>query len=77
MNDDFNSPPFKLPDDCTDMREVRIGVDATVNETGTSARYLQFGVDEPGMIGSGGKMMRAIGKTAIELGPHKTYEQLR
>ena len=24
MNDDFNSPPFKLPDDCTDMREVRI-----------------------------------------------------
>ncbi|HVI03872.1 MAG TPA: transglutaminase-like domain-containing protein, partial [Enhygromyxa sp.] len=53
-----------------------IGVDATVNETGTSARYLQFGVDEPGMISSGGKMMRAIGKTAIELGPHKTYEQL-
>lgn len=53
-----------------------IGVDATVNETGTSARYLQFGVDEPGMIGSSGKMMRAIGKTSIELGPHKTYEQL-
>jgi transglutaminase-like putative cysteine protease len=54
-----------------------IGVDATVNETGTSARYLQFGVDEPGMIGSGGKMMRAIGKTSIALGPHQTYEQLR
>ena len=32
MNDDFNSPPFKLPDDCTDMREVRIGVDATDRE---------------------------------------------
>ena len=32
MNDDFNSPPFKLPDDCADMREVRIGVDATDRE---------------------------------------------
>jgi hypothetical protein len=54
-----------------------IGVDATVNETGTSARYLLFGIDEPGMISSAGRMMRAIGKTAIELGPHLTYEQLR
>lgn len=54
-----------------------IGVDATVGETGTSARYLQFGIDEPGEIGSGGKMMRSIGKTKIELGPHKTYEQMR
>lgn len=53
-----------------------IGVDATVNETGTSARYLQFGVDEPGLIGSGGKLSRAIGRVAIELGPHQTYEQL-
>jgi hypothetical protein len=53
-----------------------IGVDATVGETGTSARYLNFGVDEPGQIGSGGKMMRSIGKTEIELGPHKTYEEL-
>jgi hypothetical protein len=53
-----------------------IGVDATVNETGTSARYLLFGVDEPGMISSAGRMMRAIGKTSIELGPHLTYEQL-
>lgn len=54
-----------------------IGVDATVNETGTSARYLNFGVDEPGLIGSGGKMMRAIGRTSIVLGPHQTYEQLK
>jgi hypothetical protein len=54
-----------------------IGVDATVNETGTSARYLMFGVDEPGMISSAGRMMRAMGKTSIELGPHQTYEQLR
>lgn len=53
-----------------------VGVDATVGETGTSARYLNFGVDEPGMVGSGGKMMRAIGKTSIELGPHKTLEEL-
>ncbi|KIG13423.1 Transglutaminase domain protein [Enhygromyxa salina] len=54
-----------------------IGVDATVNETGTSARYLEFGIDEPGQLGSGGKMMRSIGKTAIELGPHLTYEEVR
>jgi hypothetical protein len=54
-----------------------VGVDATVDETGTSARYLQFGIDEPGSIGSGGKMMRSIGKTKIELGPHLTYEELR
>jgi hypothetical protein len=54
-----------------------IGVDATVDETGTSARYLQFGIDEPGSIGSGGKMIRSIGKTKIELGPHLTYEELR
>ncbi|HLT39853.1 MAG TPA: transglutaminase-like domain-containing protein [Enhygromyxa sp.] len=54
-----------------------IGVDATVNETGTSARYLQFGVDEPGVISSGGKLARAIGRVAIELGPHQTYEQQR
>jgi hypothetical protein len=54
-----------------------IGVDATVDETGTSARYLEFGIDEPGSIGSGGKMMRSIGKTKIELGPHLTYEELR
>jgi hypothetical protein len=53
-----------------------IGVDGTVGETGTSARYLEFGIDEPGQIGSGGKMMRAIGKTKIELGPHKTFEEL-
>jgi hypothetical protein len=53
-----------------------IGVDATVNETGTSARYLQFGIDEPGMMSSGGKLTRAIGRVAIELGPHLTYEQL-
>lgn len=53
-----------------------IGVDATVDETGTSARYLEFGIDEPGSIGSGGKMMRSIGKTKIELGPHLTYEEL-
>jgi hypothetical protein len=53
-----------------------VGVDATVNETGTSARYLNFGIDEPGSIGSGGKMMRSIGKTKIELGPHLTYEEL-
>lgn len=53
-----------------------IGVDATVNETGTSARYLNFGVDEPGQLGSGGKMMRAIGKTSIELGPHQTFEEV-
>jgi hypothetical protein len=53
-----------------------IGVDATVDETGTSARYLQFGIDEPGTIGSGGKMLRSIGKTKIELGPHRTYEEL-
>lgn len=52
-----------------------IGVDATVDETGTSARYFQFGVDEPGTIGSGGKMMRSIGRTKIELGPHLTYEE--
>jgi hypothetical protein len=54
-----------------------IGVDATVDETGTSARYLEFGVDEPGSLGSGGKMMRSLGKTTIELGPHLTYEELR
>ncbi|PRQ01250.1 transglutaminase-like domain-containing protein [Enhygromyxa salina] len=54
-----------------------IGVDATVNETGTSARYLEFGIDEPGSMGSGGKMMRSIGRTAIELGPHLTHEELR
>jgi hypothetical protein len=54
-----------------------IGVDATVDETGTSARYLEFGLDEPGTMGSGGKMMRSIGKTKIELGPHLTYEELR
>ncbi len=54
-----------------------IGVDATVDETGTSARYLEFGIDEPGAIGSGGKMLRSIGKTKIELGPHRTYEELR
>jgi hypothetical protein len=54
-----------------------IGVDATVDETGTSARYLEFGIDEPGSIGSGGKMMRSVGKTKIELGPHITYEELR
>lgn len=54
-----------------------IGVDATVNETGTSARYLEFGIDEPGSLGSSGKMMRSIGKTTIELGPHQTYEELR
>jgi hypothetical protein len=53
-----------------------IGVDGTVGETGTSARYLEFGIDEPGQIGSGGKMMRAIGRTKIELGPHKTFEEL-
>jgi hypothetical protein len=53
-----------------------IGVDATVDETGTSARYLEFGIDEPGAMGSGGKMMRSIGKTKIELGPHITYEEL-
>ncbi len=52
-----------------------IGVDATVGETGTSARYLQFSLDEPGSIGSGGKMMRSIGRTTIELGPHETYER--
>lgn len=52
-----------------------IGVDATVNETGTSARYLAFGIDEPGSMGSGGKMMRSIGKTKIAFGPHQTYEQ--
>jgi len=52
-----------------------IGVDATVNEIGTSARYLEFGLDEPGSKSSGGKMMRSIGKTAIELGPYQTYEQ--
>lgn len=52
-----------------------IGVDATVNETGTSARYLNFGIDEPGSIGSAGKMMRSLGKTAIELGPYQTYER--
>ena len=52
-----------------------IGVDATVDETGTSARYLNFGVDEPGMPGSNGKMLRSIGKTTIELGPHLTYEE--
>ena len=52
-----------------------IGVDATVNETGTSARYLQFGIDEPGSMSSGGKLMRSIGKTTIELGPHLTYEE--
>nr|WP_255216357.1 transglutaminase-like domain-containing protein [Pseudenhygromyxa sp. WMMC2535] len=48
-----------------------IGVDATVGETGTSARYLLFGVDEPGTLGAGGKMMRTIGKTKIELGAHQ------
>ena len=53
-----------------------IGVDATVNETGTSARYLQFGIDEPGEISSGGKLMRSIGKTSIELGPYLTFEEL-
>ncbi|MFV8750441.1 transglutaminase-like domain-containing protein [Nannocystaceae bacterium ST9] len=53
-----------------------VGVDGTVGETGTSARYLEFGIDEPGQLGSGGKMMRAIGKTKIELGPHKTLEEL-
>ena len=53
-----------------------VGVDGTVGETGTSARYLEFGIDEPGQLGSGGKMMRAIGKTKIELGPHKTFEAL-
>lgn len=53
-----------------------VGVDATVGEVGTSARYLNFGVDEPGMVGSGGKMMRAIGKTSIQLGPHKTLEEI-
>ncbi|MFO7567288.1 MAG: transglutaminase domain-containing protein [Enhygromyxa sp.] len=52
-----------------------IGVDATVNETGTSARYLQFGIDEPGSMSSGGKLTRAIGRVGIELGPHQTYEQ--
>ena len=52
-----------------------IGVDATVNETGTSARYLAFGIDEPGLVGSGGKMMRSIGKTKIQLGPHLSYEE--
>ncbi|GEM_PF-1994562 len=51
-----------------------IGVDATVGETGTSARYLEFSIDEPGNLGSGGKMMRSIGKTKIELGPHELYE---
>ncbi len=51
-----------------------IGVDATVNETGTSARYFNFGVDEPGTRGSEGKMMRSLGKTTIELGPHELYE---
>lgn len=53
-----------------------IGVDGTVGETGTSARYLQFGINEPGQLGSSGKMMRAIGKTKIQLGPHKTFEEL-
>lgn len=52
-----------------------IGVDATVGETGTSARYLQFSIDEPGSLGSGGKMMRSIGRTTIELGPHETYDR--
>ena len=52
-----------------------IGVDATVKETGTSARYLAFGIDEPGSIGSGGKMMRSIGKTSIELGPYTSYDR--
>jgi hypothetical protein len=51
-----------------------IGVDATVDETGTSARYLEFGLDEPGSRGSGGKMMRSIGKTTIELGPHRVHQ---
>jgi isochorismate pyruvate lyase len=32
MNDDFKLSPFKLPDDCTDMLEVRVGVDATDRE---------------------------------------------
>jgi len=50
-----------------------IGVDATVNETGTSARYLLFGIDEPGELSSGGKLMRTIGKTSIALGPHTTF----
>jgi hypothetical protein len=54
-----------------------IGVDATVDETGTSARYLEFGIDEPGFLGASGKMMRSIGKTKIELGPHRIYEELR
>ena len=32
MNDQPRTPPFKLPEDCADMREVRAGVDATDRE---------------------------------------------
>ena len=50
-----------------------IGIDATVDETGTTARYLLFGIDEPGSISSSGKLMRAVGRVAIEVGEHRSF----
>ncbi len=51
--------------------EVWIGgwlpIDAMFFETGTTARYLHFGYNEPGMPGGGGKIGRTIGKTSIKI----------
>lgn len=44
-----------------------IGVDATLGDTGTAPRYLQFGLDEPGEPSTNGKLVRAFGKIRIQL----------
>lgn len=51
--------------------EVWIGrwvpVDATVNEFGLGARYLNYGYEEPEMTSAGAKIVRMIGRTKIRI----------
>jgi hypothetical protein len=48
-----------------------IAIDAMFGETGTSARYLMFGYDEPGAHSGSGRLGRTIGRIKIEVVGHE------
>jgi hypothetical protein len=53
-----------------------IAIDAMFGETGTSARYLMFGYDEPGAHSGSGRLGRTIGRIKIEVVGHERLPAL-
>jgi transglutaminase-like putative cysteine protease len=50
-----------------------IAVDAVFAEVGTSARYLAFGYNEPGEMGSGASLSRTVGKLSIAIDGYQQF----